>query len=251
MAASETISRITKVRSWSKRLRPPRTRLELRALPKFWEGASLRFRVTVFVVLGATLSTTLVAADDRPEINAPATSSPPPPEFAPMTCSERLRNYVVDAAGYESILRSAASAGIRQAEGTPKEWGGGAKGYGERVGNSFAEHFIDQTLQYGISAALHEDNRYFVSGQTGFFVRTRYAIKSTLLARHDNGSQHFSFSRIGGAAGGAFISREWQPRSATSAGDGAVTFGITMASDIGFNVFREFWPDLKRGFRKK
>jgi hypothetical protein len=151
----------------------------------------------------------------------------------------------------ESLLRSAASAGIRQASGTPKEWGGGAEAYGERVGNAFAQHVIHRTLQYGISSALHEDNRYFVSGQTGFFRRTKYAVKSTLLARHDNGNQYFSFSRVGGAAGAAFISRAWQPRSTTSAGDGAVSFGITMGSDIGFNVFREFWPDMKRHLHKE
>ncbi len=105
------------------------------------------------------------------------------------------------------------------------------------------------TLEYGVSAALHEDNRYFVSGQTGFFRRTKYAVVSTLLARHDGGNQSFSFSRIGSAAGAAFISRAWQPRSITSAGDGTVSFGISMGSDIGFNVVREFWPSLRRHFR--
>ena len=69
---------------------------------------------------------------------------------------------------------------------------------------------------------------------------------STLLARHDNGNTYFSFSRMGGAAGAAFISREWQPRSTTTAGDGAVSFGISMGSDVGFNVVREFWPGLRR-----
>jgi len=101
-------------------------------------------------------------------------------------------------------------------------------------------------LEYGVSAALHEDNRYFVSGQNGFFRRTKYAIVSTLLARHDNGDQSFSCSRICSAAGATFISRAWQPRSTNSAGDGAVSFGISMGSDIGFNVFREFWPGLRR-----
>jgi hypothetical protein len=119
------------------------------------------------------------------------------------------------------------------------------------MGDAYAHHFVDRTVRYGLSAALHEDNRYFVSGQTGFWRRTKYAIKSTFLARHDDGSQHLSISRFGGAAGGAFISRIWQPRSSTTAGDGAVSFGITMGSDVGFNVFREFWPDLKRHFHKE
>jgi hypothetical protein len=109
-------------------------------------------------------------------------------------------------------------------------WG---RSYGERVGNIFAQHVIRGTLAYGVSSALHEDNRYFVSRETGFLRRTKYAVLSTLLARHDNGSRSFSFSRIGGSAGAAFISREWQPRSTNTAGDGAVAFGFTMAAPDG------------------
>jgi hypothetical protein len=194
-----------------------------------------------------SVSSLLAGGDAADTVN----TSPPPAGFSPMSSQERLGNYVSGLVDYESVVRAAASAGISQASGTPKEWGGGAEGFGERVGNAYAEHVIRRTLQYGISAALHEDNRYFVSGQTGFFRRTKYAVKSTFLARHDNGSQSFSFSRFGGAAGSAFISREWQPRSTTSAGDGAVVFGFSMASDIGFNVFREFWPDMKRHFHKE
>jgi hypothetical protein len=209
-------------------------------------------RITVLLMLGAAISTTFTAADGQPLPEPSSTvSSPPPAQFVPLTSSERLSKYLAGLVDGESIFRAAASAGIRQANGTPKEWGGGAEAYGERVGNAFAEHVIHRTLQYGISAALHEDNRYFVSGQTGFFRRTKYAIKNTLLARHDNGNQYFSFSRVGGAAGAAFISRAWQPRSTTTAGDGAVSFGITMGSDIGFNVFCEFWPDMKRHLHKE
>ncbi len=198
-----------------------------------------------------TSSATHALAGDRPESDAPsavssAVSSPPPPEFAPMTRGERFRNYLVRVAGPQPFITAAAAAGISQAEDTPKEWGGGAEGYGKRIGNAYAQQFIRGTLEYGVSAALHEDNRYFVSGQTGFFRRIKYAIMSTLLARHDNGDQSFSFSRVGSAAGAAFISRAWQPRSTTTAGDGAVSFSISIGSDIGFNIVREFWPRLRR-----
>ena len=180
----------------------------------------------------------------------PGVTSPPPAEFSPMTSHERLGRYVTGLGNPQALFLAAASAGIGQANGTPKEWGGGAEGYGLRIGDAFAKHVIRDTLTYGISATLHEDNRYFVSGETGFFRRTKYAVKSTFLARHDNGNQSFSFSRMGGAAGSAFISRAWQPNSKTTAGDGAVSFGFSMMSDVGFNVFREFWPDLKRRFHK-
>jgi hypothetical protein len=205
----------------------------------------MRFRLIGFLTLAGVTSITLFAADGSADDQPPVTVSTPAPEFTPLTSSQRFDNYLGGLASVESVLRSAAAAGIHQAEGSPQEWGQGAQGYGERFGSSFAQHVINRTVRYSISAALHEDNRYFASSQTGFFRRTRYAIKSTFLARHDNGNQYFSFSHIGGDAGAAFISRIWQPPSTGSAADGAKSFGVTIASDVGFNVFREFWPDLK------
>jgi hypothetical protein len=208
-------------------------------------------RVAAFLVLGAVVSANVALAGDGPGSDAPSAvsnvaSTSPSSEFSPMTGSQRFRNYLVRIAGPQPFITAAATAGISQAKDTPKEWRGGAEGYGKRIGSAYAQHFIRGTLEYGLSAALHEDNRYFVSGQTGFLRRTKYAVVSTLRARHDNGDQSFSFSCVGSAAGTAFISRAWQPRSTTGAEDGAVSFGISMGSDIGFNVFREFWPGLRR-----
>ncbi len=217
------------------------------ATKSFRKRISKVSRVAAFLMVGAAISATLAVADDRAEDDTPpAVVSPPPPEFMPMTRSERLSKYVVGMVDAQSVIRAAFSAGIAQARGTPKEWGGGGEAYGKRIANSYGQHVIRGTLQYGISAALHEDNRYFASGQSGFLRRTKYAVESALLARHDNGSRSFSFSRIGSAAGAAFISRAWQPNSSSSASDGAVSFAVAMGADIGFNIFREFLPSLKR-----
>lgn len=170
-----------------------------------------------------------------------------PPEYAPLTSSERWRSYFVGAFGPEAILRAAAGGGISQWEGTPREWRGGAEAYGDRVGNIFAEHVIRKTLESGAAAALHEDNRYFRSTETGFWKRSKHAIGSVFVARNEAGRQHFAYSRFGSAVSASFISRIWQPPSLNSSGDAAMNFGITIAVDVGWNMFREFRPNrLKR-----
>ena len=103
---------------------------------------------------------------------------------------------------------------------------------------------IRGTLEYGASALLHEDNRYVPSLDTGFLKRTRHAIASTFVARNDAGHEHFAYSRFGSAFGAAFISRIWQPPSRSGAGDAVYSFGITMANGIGWDILREFWPDV-------
>ena len=164
------------------------------------------------------------------------------PEYTPQTTSERLRSYVMGAFGPAAIARAAVSAGFSQWEGNPKEWGGGAEAFGERFGNAFAEHIIRKTLESGSAALLHEDDRYFRSTDSGFFRRTRHAVVSVFVARNEVGQEHFSYSRVGGTLGASFISRIWQPPSENSAGDAAVSFGLTMVASMGWNVLKEFRP---------
>ncbi len=163
-------------------------------------------------------------------------------EFAPLTASERWALYFRSTFGPRGFLTAAAGGGIAQWSGTPKEWGGGAKAYGERVGNTFAEHVIRKTMEAGAAAALHEDNRYVYSTDTAFWPRTRHVVASVFTARDEAGRQHFAYSRFGGAAGSAVISRIWQPHSMNTSGDAAVNFGISIATDLGWNAFREFRP---------
>ena len=135
----------------------------------------------------------------------------------------------------------------RQAGGV----GTGCSGYGKRFANIVGQYSIQRTVTFGVASALHEDNRYFNSGKKGIWPRTGYAVASGILARHDNGKRYPSISQLGGVAAGAFLSRFWQPPSQHSAGAGAVSFGITMASNMGFSVVKEFLPDLGRAIVNK
>jgi hypothetical protein len=163
-------------------------------------------------------------------------------EFTPLTASERWRRYFVGAYGPGAIAKAAAAGGIEQWRDTPKEWRGGAEAYGDRFGSSYAKHVIESTLENGAAALLHEDNRYFRSTETGFWKRSKHAIASAFVARNDAGEEHFAYSRFGGVTGAAFISRIWQPHSTNTSGDAAVSFGISMATKIGWNFFKEFRP---------
>ena len=110
--------------------------------------------------------------------------------------------------------------------------------------------FNQRTVTFTLPAHSMK-NRYFNSGKKGLWSRTQYALASGVLARHDDGKLHVSISQLGGVAAGAFLSRLWLPASQQSAGAGAVSFGITMASNMGFGVVKEFLPDLGRAITKK
>jgi hypothetical protein len=145
-----------------------------------------------------------------------------------------------------SFAKAGFSAGLDQWSDKPPEWEQGASGYGKRFANILCQYTIQRSVTFGLASALREDNRYFNSGKKGVWSRTGYALSSGILARGNDGGRHVSISQLGGVAAGAFLSRTWQPASHHSAGDGAVSFGITMASNMGIGILKEFLPDLGR-----
>jgi hypothetical protein len=111
-----------------------------------------------------------------------------------------------------------------------------------RFASSYGEHVVRETLMFGASSALNEDNRYLHSGESDVRLRIRYAVGSTFLARRDDGARRLSFSRMGAFAGAALISRLWQPRSTRGLHSATVNFGTSIGIAAAFNVVREFWP---------
>ena len=210
-------------------------------------GGEMKIRIVFFAASAAMLIQNPAAAQTAlAETPAAATSDSGSvarsPEYVPMTFSERSRKYILSAFGPGAVARAATSSAVRQLEDAPKEWRQGAEAYGDRFGSAFAQNVIRQALEFGGSAALHQDNRYFRSTDTGFGKRAKHAVVSVFLARTEGGQSQFAYSRFGAVLGSAFISRLWQPRSDDSAGDAAVSFGLTMAVDAGWNLFKEFRP---------
>jgi hypothetical protein len=172
-------------------------------------------------------------------------------DFRPLTQGERTGLHLRSLVNPWGFAKAALSAGTDQWHNKPQEWDQGWKAYGKRFANIEGQYAIQKTVTYLISSPLHEDNRYFGSGKHGFWSRTQYALASSVLARHDNGNLHLSVSQLSGVAAGAFAARLWLPPSQSSAGDAAVSFGITMGSNTALSVLKEFLPDLLRGAARK
>jgi hypothetical protein len=169
-------------------------------------------------------------------------------DFVPMGMTARLAYAEKSVAGVPAFAFVALRAGIEQGAGREKEWGSDASGFGLRAASVYAEYFIGQSIEQGSAMLLHEDNRYFGSGRHGFAPRLWYAISSAALARRDDGSRKISISALSGAAGGALLSRPWQPPGSGSMADAGVSFGLTMGVRAGLNAVREFSPRLLAWF---
>ncbi len=230
-----------------------------------WIAKSL---LGALITLAASSVVMDAQTDDKPDTTSPSESAVSPSQnkakaslfyflvmsgktqdqFQPLTQSQRTDAYMKGLFSPFLFVNAGLSAGITQAQDVPHSWGQGAEGYGRRFGNYFAKQTVTRTLRWGGESLLHEDNRYFQSGKQGVWARTKYALASSVLARHDNGKLGLSYSRLGSTAGSAFISRTWQPSTDNSPADGARSFGISMGTNAGTNIIREFLPDILRVF---
>jgi hypothetical protein len=145
----------------------------------------------------------------------------------------------------------AAEAGINQARNHPEDYGQGAEGYGKRYGAGLADGLTDGFFVTGVYPSLfRQDPRYYRLGDGGFAHRAGYAATRILVTRQDSGRKAFNFSEVlGSFSAAAYVT--YYPKSERDFSDVAQRAGIQFAFDAGFNVLKEFYPEIERKFFRK
>ncbi len=141
----------------------------------------------------------------------------------------------------------AAEAGIDQARNSPKEYGQGASGFGKRYGAGFADGLTNSIFATGVyPTLLHQDPRYYRMGSGSFIHRTFYAATRVLVTRQDSQRTAFNYSEVMGGMTSAAIGFTYYPASERDFSDVVERTGIQLGFDAGFNVLKEFYPDISR-----
>jgi hypothetical protein len=148
-----------------------------------------------------------------------------------------------------SFLITGIYAGISQATNQYPEFGQGAKGYAKRYGGTFADGLVGNYLTEGVfPVLLHQDPRLFRMGPEGggFWKRVGYSASRVIVTRGDSGARQFNFSEIVGNGVAAGISAAYYPVSGRNTHAVLDKWGLNVGSDAGFNILREFWPDMRQ-----
>jgi len=164
-------------------------------------------------------------------------------------CSLALKDkfllFVHDSSDPLAFLTAGFNAGLDQAQDRDPTFGQGAEGYGKRFGASLAGQTAEKFFSdFAYPAIFSEDPRYYrlVHGSTK--ERFLHAIGHTFIAHRDNGHHEFNFSEWLGAATGAALSDTYHPGNQRGFGPAAERVGYTIGMDMGFDVLREFWPEI-------
>lgn len=192
------------------------------------------------LTIGLSAFVTFSAAFAQPALIAtPLSELPLSPR---QKAAEALHNTI----GPISFLEVGASAGLDQLSNYPREWGGGAEGFGQRIGSRFGKVAIDNSIQLASDLALGTDPRYDLCTCTSVVGRAGHAIRRVLVARRDRGGEMVNISSLLGVYGAAATSVQWFPDRYHTAshviGIGTQDLGWGAAS----NLAKEFWPDVRR-----
>ena len=146
-----------------------------------------------------------------------------------------------------SYLKRLFDAGIDQARGSPRQWGGGIGGYGARFASREGQFFAANSLAALGDAKLHYEPRYDQCKCRGFWLRTRHAIVRNFLTYNETEREmRPQWGLFGGAFGGGLISDAWKPKPRNAFAEG----GRAMLGQAGWgileNVFTEFAVDINR-----
>ena len=232
------------VRKWRHSVRDRGT------LSQLWSANIALMPRSVILAIGFLLGVPVLAfqapspATVQPDVIDKILSMVGPSEPNTLTEKKRFQLYLVNTVGPIPIFGEALAAGISQWGNRPEEWGQGWNAYGKRFANNVAYNGVRQSITYGTSVLFHEDNRYFASHKQGFWPRTGYAVLSTITARRPGGGRSLSVSSVAGVIGASTSASFWGPRSWRGAGNISVNAAFSFGATAGFNVVREFLPDL-------
>jgi hypothetical protein len=151
-----------------------------------------------------------------------------------------------------TVFFVAVEAGVNQARNSPSDYGQGAEGYAKRYGAGFADGLSDGLFVTGVyPSLLHQDPRYYRLNNGGFAHRFGYAATRILVTRQDSGRKAFNFSEVLGSFSSSALAMTYYPDSHRNISDVSERAGIQFAFDAGFNVLKEFYPDIERIFFHK
>ncbi|MGH9687336.1 MAG: hypothetical protein ACRD5K_09615 [Candidatus Acidiferrales bacterium] len=171
-----------------------------------------------------------------------------------LTTKGKAKLFVNDFTNPVTFVGAAFNAGIDQAQnGDPRfgqEFGGYAKRFGAMVADDANGAFF-KDLFY--PTVFSQDPRYYRLGRGGTGRRIIHALSHAVIAHNDHGAPDFNYTEWLGTATSVALSSTYHGNRSHGVPPYIEGGAIGIATDSGFDILREFWPDfvhkLKLPFR--
>ena len=166
----------------------------------------------------------------------------------PLTSAQRRELYLQQTlATPGAYMKRMFAAGIDQARGSPSQWDGGFRGYGERFASREGQFISANSLAALGNATLKYEPRYDQCRCSGLVPRTRHAILRNFVTYNASETNlRPQWALYGGAFGGGMISTAWKPHPRNAFAEGGRAMLGQAAYGTLLNFFIEFAGDINR-----
>ena len=159
---------------------------------------------------------------------------------APLSPKQKLHLGLSTLLDPASVAAVGIAAGIQQEKNSYYQYGQGSEGYAKRFGAAYAKTASNILITSVLAnSVLHQDPRYFYSGQGTKAQRAWYAIKSAFRAKGDNGKWQPPYSGLIGSIAAAEISQAYLPGSRTQYTLLGRNLMFRFTALVGLNLFQE------------
>ena len=170
--------------------------------------------------------------------------------ICPLTAQQKLRLAAQNSIEPITFIVAGFSAGISQAADYDSHFGQGASGYGQRFGAALADNTAGEFFgTFLFPVIFRQDPRYYRVQEGGTKYRMGHALAHIFVTQGDDGTSMFNYSEWLTVASTTALSNVYHPGNRRGFGPSAGQMAITIGSDAGFNVLREFWPEVSRKFK--
>ena len=179
-----------------------------------------------------------------------------PPHYKPgaklctLEIKDKFRLFVDDTIDPITFVNAAFNAGIGQAQNSDPSFGQGAAGYGKRFGVNMIDQAQSEFFKdFAYPTIFFEDPRYYRLGQGSFRRRFFHAVAHVAVAHREDGTPMPNYSEWLGTTSAVALSNMYHPDNRRGFGPSAENVAIAVSQDAGFDVLREFWPEIARKFK--
>ena len=167
--------------------------------------------------------------------------------YTPLTLNERWKLYLemtyASAGPYFGPLVNALA--LDQANGTPRQWGGGFAGFGRRLASRAGNAVLEGSFQAPLAAILHEDVRYIPTSRRSIQRRALHAVLYSFLTYNDKGHPTLNVANLTAFYASTAATTTWLPGVGNAARYTFVNGSQQIALSFPLNVVQEFWPEIQ------
>jgi hypothetical protein len=161
----------------------------------------------------------------------------------PLSTGQKFQLFVDNSISVHTITWAALGSAVGQADNSPTGFGQGWDAYGKRFGSSMARQASSNFFgEFVLASVLHQDPRFYPEVRPSLGHAVKYSAQRVFVTRNDDGRDVTNWSGLLGPAMSEGLANVYWPERNRTVGDTFLRYGLDLATRMGGNMLREYWP---------